>query len=164
MWKQLTQKARKAIFLAQEEAGRLGYNHVGPEHLLLALLREEDCVAARILERIGLDTGTVRARLMSKLSRGSDLLGEDMQLSPEAKETIDLAFEEGRQMNDDWVGTEHLLLGLVRASGGAVTEVLEGLGVDLSRTRGELRNLKAGTLPFENFERGGSGTVSVSIV
>lgn len=164
MWKQLTQKARRAIFLAQEEAGRLGYNHVGPEHLLLALIREEDCVATRILEGLGVDPGTVRVRMMGELARGSDMLGEDMQLTAEAKRAIDLAFEEGKQMNEDWVGTEHLLVGLVRATSGAASKVLTELGADASQIRGQLRDLQGGTLPLGHIEGDGHGSVSASSV
>jgi len=163
MWKQLTQKARKAIFLAQEEAGRLGYSHVGSEHLLLALVREEDCVAARILERLGVDLGTIRVEVMEQLSRGSEPLGEEMQLTAEAKEAIDLAFNEGKQMNDEWVGTEHLLLGLARSARGMASQVLSRLGVDVSQIRSQLRNLQAGTLPFDRVEGNGPKPMSVSV-
>ena len=159
MWKQLTQRARKAIFLAQQEAERLGYNHVGSEHLLLALLREEDCVAARILERLGLDLGTVRLEVMSHISRGSDHLGEDMQLAPDAKHAIDFAFNEVTEMKDDWVGTEHLLIGLVHEAGGMASKVLTKLGVDLNLVRSHLRHLKAGTLPFEVVRENGHVSV-----
>lgn len=155
MWKQLTHKARKAIFLAQEEAGKLGYSHVGPEHMLLALIREEDCFAATILERIGLDLGTVRQEVMGQLSRGSEILGEEMQLTNEAKHVIDLAFDEGKIMNEDWVGSEHLLVGLSREPEGLASRVLEKLGADTPRIRSQLRNLQAGTLPLDN----GSGSM-----
>jgi len=161
MWKQLTQKARKAIFLAQEEAGRLGYNHAGTEHLLLALIREEDCVAARILERAGVDLGTVRLEVMGRVSRGSDMLGEDMQLTAEAKAAVDLAFDESKRMKEDWVGTEHLLLGLVRSTSGLASKVLRGLGVDVSQIRTELRSLHSGALPFECTKTDGGNSVSL---
>jgi len=163
MWKQLTQKARKAIFLAQEEAGRLGYNHVGSEHLLLALAREEDCVAARILERLGVDLGTIRVEIMGQLSRGSEPLGEEIQLTAEAKEAVDLAFDEGKQMNDEWVGTEHLLMGLARGTKGVASQVLNSLGVDVSQIHSQLRNLQGGTLPFQRVEGDGPGPTSVSV-
>lgn len=158
MWKQLTHKARKAILHAQEEAGKLGYSHAGPEHLLLALVREDDCVAARILDALGVDAGTVRAATMKHLSRGNEVLGEDMQLTTDAREAIHLAFDECKERNEDWVGTEHLLIGLVSACGVA-SEVLKELGADLPGIRIQLRNLQAGTLPFEN---GPSQSVPVS--
>lgn len=152
MWKQLTQKARKAIFLAQEEAGRLGYSHVGSEHLLLALVREEDCVAASILERLGLDLGSIRIEIMSHLSKGQEVLGDDMQLNGDAKAVIDLAFAEGRRMKDDWIGTEHLLIGLARGKSCLAAKVLTRMGARPAEIRRQLRQLHAGTLPFEHVE------------
>lgn len=149
MWKQLTQKARKAILHAQEEAGKLGYSHAGPEHLLLALVRVDDCVAARILEALGVDPGTVRAEIMKHLSRGNEVLGEDMQLTTELREAIHVAFDEAKERNEDWIGTEHLLIGLVSVCG-LPSDVLKELGADLPVIRIQLRNLQAGTLPFEN--------------
>jgi len=148
MWKQLTQKARKAICLAQEEAGRLGYSSVAPEHLLLALSREDDCMAVAILEGMGLDTGTVRARTLKQISRGTDSPSQDMQLTFEAKSVIDLAFSESREMKEDWVGTEHLLLGILRSSESMAASVLGELGVEMSHVRNQIRNLKAGALPL----------------
>ena len=160
MWKQLTQKARKAIFLAQEEAGRLGYSNVGPEHLLLALSREDDCMAVRILEGIGLDAGTLRVHTMKELSRGSETLGNDMQLTTEAKAVIDLAFSESRQMKEEWVGTEHLLLGILRSTESTAARVLGGLGADVAQVRTQIQNLKAGALSFGGMN--GKSTLTVS--
>lgn len=162
MWKQLTQRARKAIFLAQEEAGRLGYSHVGPEHILLALSREEDCMATKILEQIGVDPGTIRVEIMSVLSRGDEPLGEDMQLTSEAKQVIDSAFDECKRAKDDWVGTEHLLIALSRESEGLASQALRRLGVDASKIRTHLRRLQAGTLPFGQTNANGEGPMSIS--
>lgn len=148
MWRQLTVRARKAIFLAQEEAERLGYAHVGPEHLLLALSREEGCVADKILNKLGLDSGTIRQEVMRQLSRGSERIGDDMQLTVDAKHALDYAFAEAREMRDDWVGTEHMLLGLAHETGGMGSIVLGNLGIDLTQIRSALRKIKAGTLPF----------------
>jgi len=159
MWKQLTQKARKAIFLAQEEAGRLGYSNVGPEHLLLALAREDDCMAVRILEGLGLDPGTLRVQVMKELSRGSETLGHEMQLTAEAKAAIDLAFSESMQMKEDWVGTEHLLLGILRSAESSAARVLGDLGADITQVRTQLQNLKAGALPLG---MNGRSTVTMS--
>jgi len=159
MWKQLTQKARKAIFLAQEEAGRLGYSHVGPEHLLLAMAREEDCMAVSILEGLGLDPGTLRIQVMKQLSRGSEILGQEMQLTTEAKSVIDLAFTECREMKEDWVGTEHLLIGIVRSTESVAAKVLCELGADSAKIRTQIRSLKAGALPVGS----ANGTSSVTL-
>ncbi|MHB0997894.1 MAG: Clp protease N-terminal domain-containing protein [Armatimonadota bacterium] len=148
MWKQLTQRARKAMFFAQEEAERLGYNHVGPEHILLAIIREEDCAAARILERIGVDLGTLRVEVMKQLIKGKELLAE-LQLTPEAKQVIDFAFDEGRQRNDDLVGTEHLLIGLLKVPQGIASVAFSKLGIDLNDVCVHLASMRTGTLPFE---------------
>ena len=158
MWKQLTQEARKAIFLAQEEAGKLGYSHVGPEHLLLALIREDDCVAAQIMERSGVDLGTVRAEVMSQLSRGAETLAEGMQLTAEAKQAIDMAFESGRQANEQHIGTEHLLIGLAGQPHGVAADLLATHGIDPEHIRRELRGIQAGALPFE---RNNTGSASM---
>lgn len=152
MWKQLTQKARKAILVAHEEAGRLGYNCVHSEHLLLALLREDECTASMILARLGLDVGTVRVQIMKQLSPGGESL-DGMQLAPDAKHAIDFAFAEVMHLQDDWVGTEHLLAGLVHDAGGKASRVLNGLGVNVQRVRHELRNVKAGTLPLGSMQK-----------
>lgn len=157
MWRQLTQHARKAIFLAQQEAEKLGYNHVGPEHLLLALIREDDCVAASLLERLGIDLGTVKSELMNSVSRGCDHIGDDIQLTVDAKQVIDYAFAEGRRLSDEWIGTEHLLLGLARETGGVAANVLNRLGADPGTILDQLRNLQAGRLPFGRIN-GGAGT------
>ncbi len=158
MWRQLTQHARKAIFLAQHEAGRLGYSHVGPEHLLLALIREDDCVAASLLERLGIDLGTIRSEVMNRVSKGSERLGEEMQLTVDAKHVIDHAFAEGKRLNDEWIGTEHLLLGLAREAGGVAADVLNRLGADPSSILNQLRNLQAGRLPFGKLDANGGAT------
>jgi ATP-dependent Clp protease ATP-binding subunit ClpC len=148
MWRQLTQKARRAILLAHEEAERLGFNHVGSEHLLLAITREDDCVAAMMLNRLGIELSAIRSEVMRQVATGDETL-DDMQLSADAKHAIDFAFAETKLLKDDWVGTEHLLIGLVHEAGGVASSVLRELGADLDALRSQLRNVKAGTLPFD---------------
>lgn len=149
MWKRLTVRARKSIFLAQKEAEKLGYAQAGPEHLLLALTREDECVAGKILRRLGIDSGTIRQEVMRQISRGSECIGDSMQLTVSAKHALDYAFAEAREMMDEWVGTEHMLLGLAHETGGMGSIVLGNLGLDLMQIREALRKIKAGTLPFE---------------
>lgn len=163
MWRQLTEKARKAILLAHEEAERLGYNHVGSEHLLLAITREEDCVAAMMLNRLGLDLGTVRCEIMRRVSPGGETL-DDMQLSSDAKHAIDFAFAETKLLKDDWVGTEHLLIGLVHEAGGVASTVLSELGADLTTLRSQLRHVKAGKLPFDKIRGATPARSSLSMI
>lgn len=142
MWQRFTERARRVIFFAQEEAGRLGENFVTTEHLLLGLVRENDSVAARILERMGVSLNRVRSEVERQVTRGDGRLGQDMQLTPRAKRVIDLAYDEARQLNNNYIGTEHLLLGLIREGEGLAARVLAKLGVDLERTRREVMSLQ----------------------
>ncbi len=135
MWQRFTERARRVVFFAQEEAGRLGENYVSTEHLLLGLVRENDSVAARILDRMSVSLGRVRSEIERQVARGDGRLGQDMQLTPRAKRVIDLAYDEARQLNNNYIGTEHLLLGLIREGEGLAGRVLSKLGVDLERTR-----------------------------
>ncbi len=132
------------VFFAQEEAARLGENYVGTEHLLLGLVRESDSVAARILDRLGVPLGRIRADIERQVTRGHGSLGQDMQLTPRAKRVIDLAYEEARQLNNNYIGTEHLLLGLIREGDGLAARVLVKLGADLERTRREVYAMQEG--------------------
>jgi len=144
MWQRFTERTRRVIFFAQEEAARLGENYVGTEHLLLGLVRESDSVAARILERLGVSLVRIRQEIERQVTRGDGRLGQEMQLTPRAKRVIDLAYEEARQLNNNYIGTEHLLLGLVRESEGIAGRVLARLGVDLERCRREVMALQEG--------------------
>jgi ATP-dependent Clp protease ATP-binding subunit ClpC len=132
------------VFFAQEEAGRLGENYVSTEHLLLGLVRENDSVAARILDRMGVSLGRIRSEIERQVTRGDGRLGQDMQLTPRAKRVIDLAYDEARNLNNNYIGTEHLLLGLIREGEGLAGRVLQKLGVDLERTRREVMSLQDG--------------------
>lgn len=143
MWQRFTERARRVIFYAQEEAGRLGENYVSTEHLLLGLVREPDSVAARILERMGVSLSRVRSEIERQLSRGEGRLGQETQLTPRAKRVIDLAYDEARQLNNNYIGTEHLLLGLIREGEGLAGRVLAKLGVDLERARREVMALQS---------------------
>jgi ATP-dependent Clp protease ATP-binding subunit ClpC len=144
MWQRFTERARKVVFYAQEEAGRLGENYVSTEHVLLGLVRENDSVAARILDRLGVSLGRIRSEIERQVTRGDGRLGNDMQLTPRAKRVIDLAYDEARQLNNNYIGTEHLLLGLIREGEGLAGRVLSKLGVDLDRTRREVTALQDG--------------------
>jgi len=144
MWQRFTERARRVVFFAQEEAGRLGENYVSTEHLLLGLVRENDSVAARILDRMGVALSRIKSEIERQVSRGDGRLGQDMQLTPRAKRVIDLAYDEARQLNNNYIGTEHLLLGLIREAEGLAGRVLAKLGVDLERTRREVMGLQDG--------------------
>lgn len=155
MWQRFTERARRVVFFAQEEAGRLGENYVSTEHLLLGLVRENDSVAARILDRMGVALSRVKSEIERQVSRGDGRLGQDMQLTPRAKRVIDLAYDEARQLNNNYIGTEHLLLGLIREGEGLAGRVLAKLGVDLERTRREVMGLQDGDTSLSPSSGGG---------
>src|SRR5580700_1108781 len=142
MWQRFTERARRVVFFAQEEAGRLGENYVSTEHLLLGLVRENDSVAARILDRMGVSLGRIRSEIEKQVTRGEGRLGQDMQLTPRAKRVIDLAYDEARQLSNNYIGTEHLLLGLIREGEGLAGRVLAKLTVELEKTRKEVLALQ----------------------
>jgi ornithine carbamoyltransferase len=142
MWQRFTERARRVVFFAQEEAGRLGENYVSTEHLLLGLVRENDSVAARILDRMGVSLGRIRSEIERQVARGDGRMGQDMQLTPRAKRVIDLAYDEARQLSNNYIGTEHLLLGLIREGEGLAGRVLAKLGVELERCRREVMGLQ----------------------
>lgn len=135
MWQRFTERARKVIFYAQEEAQHLGEGYVSTEHILLGLVREDDSSAGRILETLGVSLSGVRAELMKNLPRGDARSSPDMTLTPRAKRVIDLAYDEARDLNNNYIGTEHLLLGLIREGDGIAGRVLAKLGVNLEAAR-----------------------------
>ena len=147
MWQRFTERSRRVVFYAQEEAGRLGQNQVSTEHLLLGLVRKNDTVAARLLDRMGVGLGRIRSEIERQVARGKGRPGQDMQLAPRGKRVIDLAFDEARQLDNDHIGTEHLLLGLIREGEGLAGVTLVKLGVTLERTRQEVVGLHAGRTP-----------------
>lgn len=145
MWQRFTEKSRKVVFAAQEEAHRLNEVTVNTEHLLFALLSDEENVACRILKRMDIAPQAVRAALEPQMSEGTadpNRKGQDMQLTPHAKSVIDLAYDEARQLSNNYIGTEHLLLGLIREKEGLAGRVLKQQGVELERTRREVMALQ----------------------
>ncbi|MBW7929466.1 MAG: ATP-dependent Clp protease ATP-binding subunit, partial [Fimbriimonadaceae bacterium] len=142
MWQRFTERARKVVFYAQEEAQKFGEGYVSTEHLLLGLVRESDSVASRVLEKLGVGLGRIRTEVEKQLPRGDARPSQDMTLTPRAKRVIDLAYDEARNLNNNYIGTEHLLLGLIREGDGLAGRVLAKLGVDLERARKEVMALQ----------------------
>ncbi len=132
-----TERARKVLSLAQEEAQRFQHNYIGTEHLLLGLVREEEGVAARVLQKLGVELNKVREAVEFIIGRGDRIVLGEIGLTPRAKKVIELAIDEARRMNHHYIGTEHLLLGLVREGEGIAAGVLESLGVRLEQVRRE---------------------------
>jgi ATP-dependent Clp protease ATP-binding subunit ClpC len=130
-----TKRARRVLSLAQEEAQRFQHNYIGTEHLLLGLIREGEGVAAHVLLDLGVERDKVRSAVESIIGRGDRIVLGEIGLTPRAKRVIELAVDEARRMNHSYIGTEHLLLGLVREGEGIAAEVLDGLGVTLEKAR-----------------------------
>jgi ATP-dependent Clp protease ATP-binding subunit ClpC len=130
-----TERARRVLSLAQEEAQRFQHNYIGTEHLLLGLVREGDGVAAKVLHDLGVDLQKVRSSVEDIIGRGDRIVQGEIGLTPRAKKLIELAVDEARRMNHHYIGTEHLLLGLIREGEGIAAGVLESLGVTLEKAR-----------------------------
>ncbi|MCC6403796.1 MAG: ATP-dependent Clp protease ATP-binding subunit [Fimbriimonadaceae bacterium] len=142
MWQRFTERARKVVYYAQEEAQKFGEGYVSTEHLLLGLVRETDSVASRVLERLGVSLGRIRSEVEKQLPRGDQRPGHEVALTPRAKRVIDLAYDEARNLNNNYIGTEHVLLGLIREGDGLAGRVLAKLGVELERSRREVMALQ----------------------
>jgi ATP-dependent Clp protease ATP-binding subunit ClpC len=141
MWEPFTERARRSIVLAQEEAQRLGNNYIGTEHILLGIISEGESLAAKVLETLGVNLAKVRAEVEAIVGRGGQTVQQEMVFTPRAKRVIELAFEEARQLNHNYIGTEHLLLGLIREGEGVAARVLTNLGVDPAKVRVQTTSL-----------------------
>jgi hypothetical protein len=143
MWQRFTERARRTVFNAQEEAKRLGYPAVGPEHLLLGMVSQKEIIATVILERLGISRFSVRDALQAQIVPGSDQPEEVTDLTPEGKRAIDLAYEEARRLKNNYIGTEHLLVSILLVEDGLGAKVLNGLGADLESVRRETEAIMA---------------------
>ncbi len=132
-----TERARKALLYAQEEAQRFNHNYIGTEHILIGLVREGEGTAAQVLAGMGVDLDRVRGAVEFIIGRGDRLMLGEAGLTPRAKKVLEYAVDEARRLGHHYVGTEHLLLGLVREREGIAAGVLERLGINLERVRGE---------------------------
>ncbi|WP_320674839.1 ATP-dependent Clp protease ATP-binding subunit [Prochlorococcus sp. MIT 1341] len=138
MFERFTEKAIKVIMLAQEEARRLGHNFVGTEQILLGLIGEGTGVAAKVLKSMGVNLKDARVEVEKIIGRGSGFVAVEIPFTPRAKRVLELSLEEARQLGHNYIGTEHLLLGLIREGEGVAARVLENVGVDLSKIRSEV--------------------------
>ena len=164
MFDRFTERARKVIALAREEAGRLGHDYIGTEHLLLGLIREGGGVAAAVLENLNVDLERVRLEVekLVVIGGGTLTLGE-VPFTPRAKKVLELSVEEAQSLSHNYIGTEHLLLGLIREGEGVAAKVLETLGVKLDKAREITINLLGGNVPKAGASGGGtSGTAGAS--
>ncbi len=135
MFERFTEKAIKVIMLAQEEARRLGHNFVGTEQILLGLIGEGTGVAAKVLKSLGVNLKDSRIEVEKIIGRGSGFVAVEIPFTPRAKRVLELSLEEARQLGHNYIGTEHLLLGLIREGEGVAARVLENLNIDLTKVR-----------------------------
>ncbi len=148
MFGRYSERVQRVIILAQDEARRLGTNYVGTEHLLLALLREGTGIAAQALQSLGIDLQAARGEIEQAVGRGTAPADGEVQFTPRGKKVImELAIDEARRLGHAYVGTEHLLLGLIREGASAAGRLLEAKGADLERVRHEVQRLLASPGP-----------------
>jgi ATP-dependent Clp protease ATP-binding subunit ClpC len=142
MFDRFTERARKVILLAKEEAKRFNHDYIGTEHILLGLIKEGEGVAAAVLQNLGLNLDMIRLEVEKLVQPGpSTVTSGDIPFTPKAKKVIELAMDEAKSLGHNYIGTEHLLLGLIRESEGVAAQVLMNLGLDLSKVRKEIMEL-----------------------
>ena len=151
-FEKFSERARRVLSLAQEEAQRFNHNYIGTEHILLGLVRETEGVAARVLSGLSVDLTKVRSAVEFIIGRGERPAQGEIGLTPRAKKVVELAVDEARRMNHTYIGTEHLLIGLLREGEGVAAGVLESLGVNLEKVRAETHRILSNS--------GGSGSGS----
>ena len=144
MFGRFTERAQQVLVLAQEEAKRLNHNFIGTEHILLGLVREGSGIAARALQNLGVELSRVRSEVEKIAGKGEKIQVQGISYTPRAKKVIELAIEEGQNLGHNYVGTEHLLLGLLREGEGIAAQVLLNLGIDLKKARREVIQLLGG--------------------
>ncbi|MBO8141270.1 MAG: ATP-dependent Clp protease ATP-binding subunit [Firmicutes bacterium] len=145
MFGRFTERAQKVVVLSQEEARRLGHNVVGTEHILLGLVAEGEGVAARALQGMGISLDKVRAEVEKVIGKGEMPPQGQITFTPRAKRVLELAFDEARQLGHTYIGTEHILLGLIREGEGVAAQVLKNLGADLDKVRRQVVELLGGS-------------------
>ena len=158
MFERFTEKAIKVIMLAQEEARRLGHNFVGTEQILLGLIGEGTGVAAKVLKSMGVNLKDARVEVEKIIGRGSGFVAVEIPFTPRAKRVLELSLEEARQLGHNYIGTEHLLLGLIREGEGVAARVLENLGVDLAKVRTQVIRMLGETAEVSAGGGGGGGS------
>ncbi|MBP3821051.1 ATP-dependent Clp protease ATP-binding subunit [bacterium] len=162
MFERFTEKAIKVIMLAQEEARRLGHNFVGTEQVLLGLIGEGTGVAAKTLKSMGVNLKDARTEVEKIIGRGSGFVAVEIPFTPRAKRVLELSWDEARQLGHNYIGTEHLLLGLIREGEGVAARVLENLGVDLNKVRSNVIKMLGESKPTASGSSSSSSSSSGS--
>jgi len=155
MFNKFTERARKVILLAKQEAKRFNHDYIGTEHILLGLLREGEGVAAAVLQSLGMNLNNIRLEVEKLVQVGpTTVVSGDLPFTPKAKKVMELAMEEARTLGHNYIGTEHLLLGLIREGEGVASQVFMNMGLDLEKVREEVIKLLGSTTPGSSFGQG----------
>jgi ATP-dependent Clp protease ATP-binding subunit ClpA len=162
MFERFTDRARRVVVLAQEEARILNHNYIGTEHLLLGLIHEGEGVAAKALESLGISLGAVRQQVEEMIGRGKQSESGHIPFTPRAKKVLELSLRESTMLGHNYIGTEHILLGLVREGEGVAAQVLVKLGADLNRVRQAVVKLLHGYQSAGRGRRGAAWPEDVS--
>ena len=144
MFERFTERARQVVVLAQEEARTLKHNYIGTEHILLGLLREEEGLAARVLESLDITVERVRAQVMRIVGSGEEVTSGQIPFTPRAKKVLELALREALSLGHNYIGTEHILLGLVRENEGVAARILLDFDADSEKIRNEVIRMLSG--------------------
>ncbi|MCQ2000263.1 ATP-dependent Clp protease ATP-binding subunit [Arthrobacter zhaoxinii] len=155
MFERFTDRARRVVVLAQEEARMLNHNYIGTEHILLGLIHEGEGVAAKALESLGISLGAVREQVQEIIGQGQQAPTGHIPFTPRAKKVLELSLREALQLGHNYIGTEHILLGLIREGEGVAAQVLVKLGADLNRVRQQVIQLLSGYQGKEPVSTGG---------
>ena len=153
MFERFTDRARRVVVLAQEEARMLNHNYIGTEHILLGLIHEGEGVAAKALESLGISLEGVRQQVEEIIGQGQQAPSGHIPFTPRAKKVLELSLREALQLGHNYIGTEHILLGLIREGEGVAAQVLVKLGADLNRVRQQVIQLLSG---FQGKEQAGT--------
>src|ERR671938_320801 len=141
LFERFTDRARRVVVLAQEEARLLNHNYIGTEHILLGLIHEGEGVAAKALESLGISLEAVRNQVEEIIGQGGSSPSGHIPFTPRAKKVLELSLREALQLGHNYIGTEHILLGLIREGEGVAAQVLQKLGADLNRVRQQVMQL-----------------------
>ncbi len=166
MFERFTDRARRVVVLAQEEARMLNHNYIGTEHILLGLIHEGEGVAAKALESLGISLEGVRAQVEEIIGQGQQAPSGHIPFTPRAKKVLELSLREALQLGHNYIGTEHILLGLIREGEGVAAQVLVKLGADLNRVRAQVIQLLSGYQGKEAVQTGGpaEGVPATSLI
>jgi ATP-dependent Clp protease ATP-binding subunit ClpC len=147
VFERFTERARQVVVLAQDEARSLRHNYIGTEHLLLGLLREQEGLAARVLESFDVTVEEVRAQVARIVGEGDEVTTGQIPFTPRAKKVLELSLREALELGHKWIGTEHVLLGLVRENEGVAVQILLDFDADADTVRAELLRQLSGAAP-----------------